>query len=69
LMCRATGATIEEIAKILAHEPHTTLTENDPTATSRGFLSALRQKYALQYDFTSDKDAEKVRRYYARTKK
>jgi hypothetical protein len=65
LMCRVQGATIEEIAEILGHEPHTALTRKDPTATSRGYLSGLRQRYAQHFDFTSENDKDGVRFYKA----
>ena len=69
LLCRANGATLADVSNVLGHKPHSAAGMKDPQCTSRGFISTLRQKYALQYDFTSEKDAEKVRRYYATAKK
>lgn len=66
LMLRDNGATLNEIAKVLDQEMHTEKTKKDPLATSRGYLSGLRQRFAKFYTITSEKEeGGKVRRYKA----
>lgn len=70
LMLREKGCSIEEIVKVLDHDQHTEKTKADPSATSRGYLSGLRQRYSIQFTFKSIKEeGSKVRRYYAKTAK
>lgn len=66
LMLRDNGATLNEIARVLDHDQRRESTKDDPLATSRGYLSGFRQRFAKFYTITSEKeDGGKVRRYKA----